>query len=57
MACFEVRQRRRQRHWSANTTIHLSRRRKLYFFADHSVRPGDGSVGKMQTAVFALHFS
>ncbi|SBO44924.1 protein of unknown function [Cyanobium sp. NIES-981] len=40
--CFEVRQRLRQRLWSANTAMHLSRRRNAIFFAAQTLRPGDG---------------
>ena len=41
-ACFEVRQRPRQRLWSANTAMHLSCRRNVLFFAEKTLRPGDG---------------
>jgi hypothetical protein len=41
-ACFEVRQRPRQRLWSANTAMHLSRRRNVLFFAEKTLRLGDG---------------
>lgn len=41
-ACFEVRQRPRQRLWSANTAMHLSRRHNVLFFAAQTLRPGDG---------------
>ena len=40
-ACFEVRQRPKQRLWSANTAMHLSRRRNILFFAELTLRPGD----------------
>jgi hypothetical protein len=32
----------RQRLWSANTAMHLSRRRNVIFFAEKTLRPGDG---------------
>jgi hypothetical protein len=57
MAYFEVRQRPRQRHWSANITIHLSRRRKLFFFAEHSLRPGDGERYAVDYYVVSLYYS
>jgi len=45
-AYFVVRQPPRQRHWSANTAIHLSRHRKPIFFAENALRPGDGERSK-----------
>jgi hypothetical protein len=47
-ACFEVRQRPRQRLWSANTAMHLSRRSNVLFFAEKTLRPGDGERSKDQ---------
>jgi hypothetical protein len=41
-ACFEERQRPRHRLWSANTAMHLSRRRNVLFFAEKTLQPGDG---------------
>jgi hypothetical protein len=41
-----VRQRPRQRLWSANTAMHLSRRRNVLFFAEKTLRPGDGERSK-----------
>jgi hypothetical protein len=43
-----VRQRPRQRLWSANTAMHLSRRRNVLFFAEKTLRPGDGERSKDQ---------
>jgi hypothetical protein len=45
-ACFEVPQRPRQRLWSANIAMHLSRRRNVLFFAEKTLRPGDGKRSK-----------
>jgi hypothetical protein len=28
--------------------MHLSRRRKVFFIAEHALRPGDGSVGRIK---------
>ena len=41
-ACFEVLQRPRQRLWSANIAMHLSRRRNVIFFVEKTLRPCDG---------------
>ena len=45
-ACFEVRQRPRQKRWSANTAMLLSRRRKDISFIEYYLRPGDGERWK-----------
>jgi hypothetical protein len=29
-------------HYKSNTAMHLSRRRKIFFFAERTLRPGDG---------------
>ena len=42
-AFYVERQRPRQIHWSANTAMHLSRHRKAIFFAERTLRPGEGA--------------